>query len=180
MLICGCVLAIAAPLGIAEAHTHGTDHHTRSGDKSKEVSGLDKEYLKMSMQGDLFEIQGGRIALSRSSDGTVVRLANRLIADHTKSFSDTAEIARELGVDVPDSPSPTQQWELQVIQTFQGKAFNHWYSSLEVQDHLEDIDLTTDEIRDGTNDKVIDDAKTNLPVLQVHLELARQALADNP
>jgi predicted outer membrane protein len=68
-------------------------------------------------------------------------------------------------------------WELKVVAAAHGKAFNVLYSSLEVYDHLQDIEETSNEVSEGTNSQVRDDAKTELPMLRMHLKLSRQAFA---
>jgi putative membrane protein len=68
-------------------------------------------------------------------------------------------------------------WELKAVASFKGKAFNRWYSSLEVYDHVQDIDETSTEVSNGTNSKVRDDARTELPMLRQHLKMSRAALA---
>jgi hypothetical protein len=45
---------------------------------------------------------------SLADNAAVVRLANRLISDHSKSFSDAASLGRSLGVDIPKSPLASQ------------------------------------------------------------------------
>jgi hypothetical protein len=57
---------------------------------------------------------------------------------------------------------------------------NHWYSLLEVKDHIQDISETTGEIKDGSNADVIKGAKTELPMLHKHLKLAKAALKASP
>lgn len=161
--------AIAAPMAGA-----------KSSKSSSRVSVADEQYLKTALAGDLFEINGGQLALAKSNDPAVIRLANRLIADHRKSFIDDAKLARKLGVEIPKSPMPSMVWDLRMVASLRGKAFNHWYSSLEVYDHLQDIQEATDEVEDGTNSKVRDSARTELPTLRVHLALARGALRANP
>jgi putative membrane protein len=174
---CGCVLGVALPMTLAVAvPTASARAHTASA----AVSGLDKEYLKTSMEGDLFEIAGGKLARARTPNQAVRRLANRLISDHTKSYSDAAKLARRLGVDVSKSPSPSEQWELKIVSQLRGATFNHWYSSLEVYDHVQDIQEASDEVSDGSNSSVIDNARMDLPILRQHLHLARLALAASP
>jgi putative membrane protein len=146
----------------------------------KGVSGLDAEYLKSSMQGDLFEVRGGQMARKTSTNPAVVTLANRLVADHSKSYSESAKLARKLGVTVPKAPTPSQQWELDIVGTLTGPAFNHWYSSLETQDHVQDIEETTGEIKDGANSQVRSGARKELPMLRLHERLSRTALASSP
>jgi putative membrane protein len=76
---------------------------------------------------------------------------------------------------VPSSPTPSEVWELKMVASLKGKAFNRAYSSLEVYDHLQDIDEASTEVASGTNSQVRDDAKTELPMLREHLKLAREA-----
>ena len=107
-----------------------------------------------------------------------MRLAKRIVSDHTKSLKDAIDLAHTLKIDVPKSPTPSEIWELKVVAAATDeKTFNTLYSSLEVYDHLQDIDETTSEINDGTNTQIRDDAKTELPMLKLHLKLAREAFA---
>ena len=63
-----------------------------------------------------------------------------------------------------------------MVASLNGKAFNRAYSSLEVYDHLQDIDETATEVSTGTNSQIRDDAKTELPMLKMHLKMSRAAL----
>ncbi|MDX6725858.1 MAG: putative rane protein, partial [Baekduia sp.] len=133
--------------------------------------------LMMSIQGDRFEIQGGNLAQKKATTEIVRDLGARLVKDHTTSLQDATDVADQLGIDVPDKPSPSQQWQLRAVAQFQGSDFDKWYSDLEVQDHLQDIQEAQDEVDKGCNDQIKQLAEDDLPVLQQHLELARAALA---
>jgi putative membrane protein len=157
-----------------------SDEHQRSGDQrcnEKGFSAWDEEWLKMSIQGDLFEIQGGKLAQQKATTQIVRDLGARLVKDHTKSLQDAVDVAHKLGIDVPDTPSPSQQWELRAVAQFQGSEFDRWYSDLEVQDHVQDIQEAQDEVDKGCNEQIKQLARDDIPVLQTHLELARAALA---
>jgi predicted outer membrane protein len=168
ILACGCAFAFGVPYAAAQSQSTA-----RKADK--DLSGLDSEYLKTSMQGDLFEIRGGKLAEKKSHNKAVLKLARTLVKDHSQSFSDAAKLARKYGEDVPKSPTPSEVWELSVVSRMSGKTFNRWYSSLEVFDHHQDIQETTDEIKDGSNDEVQEDAKTEIPMLKKHLRLSEAA-----
>ncbi len=167
-LLCAC-LALAAVIAVPSAGAKSS--------KSNKVSAADEQYLQTSISGDRFEIIGGKLAERKSKNPAVLKLARTLVSDHSKSLSDAIKLAHELKIDVPSSPTPSMIWELKAVSTFKGKAFNHWYSSLEVYDHIQDIDETSTEVSNGTNSKVRDDARTELPMLRKHLRLARAALA---
>jgi putative membrane protein len=166
--LCACLVA-AAILAVPAAGAKS------SGSKSK-VSAADEQYLQTSISGDRFEIIGGKLAEKKSKNPAVLKAASTIVSDHTKSLSDAIKLAHELKIDVPSSPTPSEVWELKVVAAAKGKAFNVLYSSLEVYDHLQDIDETSSEISEGTNSQIRDDARTELPMLKKHLRLARAAL----
>jgi putative membrane protein len=143
----------------------------------KRYSAWDEEWLKMSIEGDLFEIQGGKIAQEKGTTQKVRDLGATLVKDHSESLKEATDLAEELGIEVPTEPSPTQQWQLRVVQQFQGAQFDKWYSDLEVADHEQDIQEAQDEVEKGRNKDVRENAKQEIPVLQGHLKLAQDALA---
>ena len=141
------------------------------------TSAWDKEWLKTSLAGDRFEIQGGKLALSRSHNAALRTLARHLVSDHSKSLHEGARLAASLGVKVPKSPEPSMVWELKMVSSLPTGAFERWYSSLEVYDHVQDVQEAQSEVSEGTNPDVRHEAAKDLPTLKMHLRLSRRALA---
>ena len=170
-------LVATGSLAVADdqSHQQGRHHHQAQCDQGR-YSAWDEQWLTMSIEGDLFEIQGGKIAQQKGTSQKVRDLGATLVADHSKSLRDATDLAKQLGIAVPSEPSPTQQWELQAVQQFAGTAFDRWYAYLEVQDHKQDIKEAQDEVDKGCNRDVRKDAKTEIPTLQKHLGLAQAAL----
>lgn len=167
-----CAVALMAPAAGAQAAARP---HTAAA-----VSGLDRQFLKSSIQTDRAEISGGRLALTKSRNAAVRRLAARLIADHTTMLASAVALARSLGIAVPGTPSPTQMWAAEVLGTLSGRSFNFWFATQEVAGHVESIQLATTEVQGGTNASVRKAAATALPMLRLHLALARAAVKANP
>ena len=140
---------------------------------------LDEQWLQTSISGDRFEITGGKLALQRSSDTQVQKLAKRLIADHSKSLREATSAARALGVSVPPAPTPSMQWELHILRTLSGGQFNAEYASLEVKDHNQDIEETGMEARKGQTTKIVQLARQDLPMLRMHLKMSQQAASSS-
>jgi putative membrane protein len=161
-LTAGCALAA---LSVSGAHAR------------ESASGMDKEYLSTSIQGDRFEIDGGHLALQKSANPRVRALARRLISDHQHSLSDALKLAKRVGAPRSSSPSPSETWELSILRTRSGREFDIWYTSLEIKDHEQDIDDVKGEIGRGSNRRVIADARKELPTLRRHLKLSRAARA---
>ena len=169
-------LAIAGGSDHSPRAEHGVRHDAEHGCGPNGYSAWDEQWLMMSIQGDRFEIQGGELAQHQASTDKVRALGARLVKDHSQSLEDATALAERLGIDVPDSPSPTQQWELRTVAQFHGREFDRRYADLEVQDHKQDIREAQDEIDKGCNPDIRDEAKSELPVLQEHLQLAEDAL----
>ncbi len=175
-LACACAFAIAVPAASAHAPAHTLKQTT----PTTTTSAFDQQFVKSSIQTDLAEIGAGKLALAKSHNTPVRKLAQRLIIDHTKLLASAATLARQLGIAIPNAPAPTQVWAAKILSTLNGRAFNHWYSSLEVYGHQQSIQLATTEIQAGTNPVVRAAAKTALPILRFHLRLATAALKANP
>jgi putative membrane protein len=172
-----CVTSAALAAGLAALALPTAAAHART---MSSVSALDAQYLMTSIQGDRFEIAGGRQALAKSQNAAVRTLATRLVKDHSKSLKESVALAKRLGVEVPKTPSPSMQWELQVLVPMSGGQYDHWYSSLEVKDHVQDISEAHEETSKGFNASIRHAAGTEVPTLQKHLALSRAALKASP
>src|SRR4051794_10487986 len=93
LIVAAGVLAAAA-FATVRHHHRGGHHPTRT-----VLCGLDVEWLKTSIQGDVFEIRGGRLALSKSSNAAVKTLGQRLVTDHTQSLAEALQLAKKYGID---------------------------------------------------------------------------------
>jgi putative membrane protein len=171
----GAALALALGGAGSVALAHDRDHH---GDHHRghtaRYTAWDKQWLQTSIEGDLFEIEGGKIAQQRGSSQAVRAYGARLVQDHTKSLEDATKVAHRLGIEVPKAPTPSQQWELKIIASLPSSAFDHEYADLEAKDHQQDISESEDEVSDGCNRRVRHLAKSDLPVLRQHLAIAEQ------
>jgi putative membrane protein len=163
-----CAAATLVTASVATAHP--ARHHAR-------FSAWDEEWLMTSIMGDRFEIAGGNLAQSQSSNAQIKALGARLVKDHTDSLKSAIKLAHRLRIEVPKTPSPSQQWELKVLGRMSGAPFDKNYADLEVFDHRQDIQESRDEVKLGSNRKVRKEAKTDLPVLKKHLKLSKAALA---
>src|SRR4051812_33901948 len=145
--------------------------------QARTYSPLDEEMLQTSIQGDRFEVAGGTLAQSRGATPAIKSLGARLAKDHAKSLKEAVQLARRLGISVPKTPSPTQEWQLDVVGAMSGTGFDAAYAKLEIQDHKQDIDESKTEARRGLNSSVRALARKDLPTLRAHLKLSKEALA---
>lgn len=133
----------------------------------------DENWLTTSISGDRFEIAGGKIALARAETTAAKALARRLIHDHTQSLHDAIDLAHEVGAPVPPAATPSEQWELNRMKNVPRGWFDVQYAVLEVKDHEQDIEETGFEAREGEEYVVHHEALKDLPMLNMHLRLAK-------
>jgi putative membrane protein len=137
----------------------------------------DENWLMTSISGDRFEIAGGKIALRRATVAANRTLARRLIADHSKSLRDALELAREWDINPPPSATPAQQWQLNRLKNIPRHNFDANYAALEIKDHNQDIEETGFEARKGEVWEFRQEARKELPVLNMHLRMSKAAAA---
>ena len=135
----------------------------------KAPSVQDIKYLQTSAAGDLFEIEGGKMALAKAQMATTRAYAQKLVSDHSKSLADTKTIASALGITLPTKPLPTMREELAKIGSHSGKSFDLAYLKGEVTDHFGDIAGAIKETERGSNARIKASAMMELPVLRYHL-----------
>jgi putative membrane protein len=136
---------------------------------AKAPSVQDVKYLQTSAAGDLFEIQGGKVAVQKAQTATVRAYAQKLVTDHTKSLADTRTIAKALGITLPTRPLPMQRQEIAETAKNSGMAFDTAYLKLEITDHFGDIAGGIKEVERGSNARIKANAAEDLPVLRYHL-----------
>ena len=157
--------------------SHGSGHgHGHKACYGKRVSGLDERWLKVHIETNIFEIQGGEAALELATSDEVLALAQHLVADHTVALAEATALAERLGIEVPAAPSPLQQWALRAVKTFSGPDFDRWFADLQVEGHRQAIIEAQTEVARGCNRKIRNLAAASLPVLEEHLAHAEAAL----
>ena len=86
--VCACLTVVAIMVVPAAG--------AKPSDSSSKVSAADEQYLQTSISGDRFEIIGGKLAEKKSSNTAVLKAAQTIVSDHTKSLSDAIKLAHEL------------------------------------------------------------------------------------
>jgi putative membrane protein len=138
------------------------------------LEGGDQAFIARAAGDNAFQIAMARVALSGSQTARVRELAQRIMVDHTRMNKELATIASRRSTDQLSPPVPVDKAaELQQhLLTLQGKAFDHAFAGVMVNDHRTAIALFTGEIQRGQDEAVRDFARKELPVLREHMAMA--------
>jgi predicted outer membrane protein len=135
-------------------------------------AGQDASYLQSALQGDIAEIQSGKIAFTKTQSRTVRHLAWTLMRDHRRAYLWDARLAERLGLKVPTQPSIAQTQMLSQLNGASTTQFDHTFAIDQVTAHQQAIQAAVNEVINGQSSTVRRDARMSLPMLRRHLRMA--------
>lgn len=135
----------------------------------------DQSYLADVSQTNIAELKMAAVVLQRSHTAAVRNVATTITRDHTQAQTELAAIAAPLGFTLPTQPNPAQRTQLAQLKAVPSADFDTTYLQMQVNDHTVAIAATQAEITNGTNQAVVDYAKTAVSMLQKHLRMSSRA-----
>jgi putative membrane protein len=132
-----------------------------------------EDFLKDAIRGDNSEIKLGQLAAQSGGSRGVRAYGRTLVADHAKGKAQAAQVAKQLGVDVPSHAMLKADAEYLKLRALSGKSFDREFVSYMIDDHKDDIQTFRQAARShhGPVGKL---AEEQLPTLRKHLKMAEQ------
>lgn len=123
---------------------------------------------------NLAEIQMGQLAVSKATNPDVQAYGQMMVTDHTAIGKTYSFIAKAQGLPMPTQLNPQFQQEYDDLAKLSGAAFNQAYVAHAVHDHEGAVQLFTTEADGGQDPRLKAFAMTWLPVIQEHLNAAKE------
>jgi putative membrane protein len=136
-------------------------------------AGPREDFLKDAIRGDNSEIKLGHLAAQNGGSRAVRAYGRTLAADHSKAKAQAAQVARQLGVDVPSRAMLKADAEYLKLRALSGRSFDREFVGYMIDDHKQDIQTFRHvaQTRRGPVGKL---ANEQLPTLHKHLRMAEQ------
>jgi putative membrane protein len=134
----------------------------------------DNEFMMTAAHSDQNEIQQSKMALAKGVTGMAKEMANKMIADHTKSTADLKAIASKKGVTLPTDMDAEHKALAPAMEKLSGKEFETRYLAQMQTDHQKTANTM------AAHEKMTQDADLKafigktLPVVEQHLGMAQQ------
>jgi putative membrane protein len=134
----------------------------------------DNEFMMTAAHSDQNEIQQSKMALAKGVTGMAKEMADKMIADHTKSTADLKAIAAKKGVTLPTDMDAEHKAMAPAMEKLSGKEFETKYLAQMQVDHQK----TANTMR--AHEKMTQDADLKafigktVPVVEQHLSMAKQ------
>jgi putative membrane protein len=139
----------------------------------------DKAFVKKALQGGMAEVQLGQLALQKSSNDDVKQFAQKMVDDHTKLGDQMKQVAQQLSVKVPDSPSGKDKSNMAKMQALSGDEFDKAYIKNMVKDHEQDQKEFKTEAQNTTNPALKQVTTQGVQVISEHLQMIQQIAQKN-
>jgi len=136
----------------------------------------DPLFITTTAQDNIYEIASSRLALQRAASEEVKNFAQTMIDHHTAATTELTAIAEELGVTLPADNTAMQQLMLNQLGTLEGAAFDSIYLEQQVLAHeaaVSAFTIASDAVQNGALQTFVSET---LPLIQEHLQRARQLM----
>jgi putative membrane protein len=130
-----------------------------------------QKFITTVIQGNLAEVQVGKLAHEKSMDDGVHSFGDMLVKDHSASNEKATSVANAIGVTPPTDPNKKEKAMYDRLSKLSGKAFDRQFVKMMVDDHKKDIKDFEKEAK-SSNEQVAAFAKDTLPTLHTHLDTA--------
>ena len=162
---------VSAPVGAAASPTR-----SQQSSGTHRLSWQDRRFMREAAQAGLFEVSKSKLALARSHNRHVRQFAARMVRDHTRANRELKQLAASKGVRLPHRPNAHQRMIIRRLARLHGGHFDCAYMTVQVRAHLQAIAIFRQEVRHGHDPAVTAYAAGTLPVLRMHLRMARHIL----
>ena len=170
------VAALASSLALAQ-NMRDPSSNT---DMTAKSSSADGAFMKKLVEGDLAEVDAGRLASQRSSNEGVKDFGEEMVKDHSKNDHELKSLAASHGVEVPTTVDSEHASANNKLENANGGNFDSQYIKEQVRAHEKTVQLLQQEIRDGQDPAVKEFAQKTLQVVHHHLAKAKQLQAKLP
>jgi len=135
----------------------------------------DTKFALEAANGGLFEVEVGKLAQNKAISPQVMKLANMMVADHSKANNELKTIASGKNITIPAVMSEKFQKEYDELSKMDRQGFDKAYTDKMVEAHKEDIDKFKAEADKGKDADLKAFAAKHVPILQHHLQMAEDA-----
>jgi len=128
------------------------------------------DFVTKAGQGDMMEVQLGKLALRKSKNPEVRKFAQRMVSDHTKSGAQLKLVAHEAHIRAPLKLDKDHRDKIDDFAK-KGDSFDRDYINFMADDHSDDVAEYDDFAKNGEEPHLKTFAGKTLPTLIQHKDM---------
>ncbi len=140
----------------------------------------DSHFFRDAVAGNLSEVSGGELALSKSGSSGVKKFAGMMVKDHTAALSTLRALATGKDIELPTNATAEQTAKLTALRGLAPDLFDKSYIEWQIAAHKDAIELFKQETTSGDDLEARQFAVNTLPTLQTHLDALYAIKLDPP
>ena len=166
------VVAIAITLSLtsASAQTNARSHRPSQATSGQKVTPAEQRFLAEAIQGDLAGVNLGKLAQEKGQADEVKHFGQMLHDDHDDHLKRAEQMAEQMRITPPTSPSARQQATHEKLAKLSGVTFDKEFKLAILKDHQEDIAKYRSEAQG--KGPLAQFAQQTVPTLEKHLKHA--------
>ena len=133
-------------------------------------SKADQTFLIEAIEGDLAEINMGKLAQEKGQSWEAKQFGQMLEEDHRQHLQKAKDTAQQMGLMPPAEPNAKQKKMYDQLSKLSGPQFDQEFAHHMVTDHKQDITMYEKEAK--LKGPLADFAQQTIPTLQKHLQTA--------
>ena len=182
MLALGVASTLA--LGLTAAQAQSTQSQMNNNSMSKPSASMngssgmnqkankaDQKFLMEGMQGDMAEVQLGKLAQQKGQSEDVKQFGQMLAQDHSQHLQQAQQEAQQLGITPPQQVNAKQKATYERMSKLSGAQFDKQLTKHAVADHKKDVAEYQKEAK--SKGPLAQFAQQTVPTLQKHLQTAQ-------
>jgi putative membrane protein len=146
-----------------------------SGTSSSQLSATDMRFIKDASQDGIAEVKMGYMGVQNGTSSAVKNLGQKLIQDHTAANKELEQLASQKGAMITPEVDAKHQKALDGLSKLSGTEFDKAYIHHAVMEHEKDIKKFQAAADKATDQDIRAFAQRTLPILQQHLDMAKNA-----
>jgi putative membrane protein len=145
---------------------------TNGNAQTGKASAADQAFLNGAIQGDLAEVNMGKLAQEKGQSEAAKQFGQMLVQDHGQHLQKAKDSAQEMGVSPPTEPNAKQKKTYDQLSKMSDAQFDKEFAQHMVMDHKEDIGKYEKEAK--SKGPLAQFAQQTIPTLQKHLQAAER------
>lgn len=139
--------------------------------------GADHQFAIKAAQGNMAEIELGKLALKKSTNEEVKQFAQTIIGDHTSAQTELKSLASRQGINLPGGIDQMSKSTVTQLDKLTGAAFDRAFIEDMVKDHDQAVNDFETEASSGSDAALKDWASKTVPTLKEHQRMAKEIAA---
>ena len=134
-------------------------------------------FVSNAAQGDMYEIQAGKIAEEKAKDPEVKAFAKKMVTDHTALSNEMKPLIKAAGQTPPADLDQRRKGLLDNLKAANAGDFDKRYMDQQVAAHDEALTLMQGYAKDGSDAGLKGGAAKAVPKVQMHSDMAKKIQA---